>query len=83
MLNTYRMKSKILEELSRTCPLEIRLRVTTEMAFISLLTELGYREDKMWTEEEDEILTKLCLFSKKVTQWHLKEIEQWEKDGRP
>jgi len=77
------MKSKILEELSRTCPLEIRLRVTTEMSFISLLTELGYREDKMWTEEEDEILTKLCLFSKKVTQWHLKEIEQWEKDGRP
>ena len=77
------MRSKILEELSKTCPLEIRLRVTTEMAFISLLTELGYREDKMWTEDENEILTKLCLFAKKVTQWHLKEIEQWEKDGRP
>lgn len=46
---------KIREEI----PLETRIKVATEMAFINLITELGYREDKAWTDDEKEISNKI------------------------
>ena len=64
-------------------PLESRLKVSNQMAFIDLIVALGYRENKMWTDEEDELLQKLCDLAKKHTDAQLKQIIQWEKDGRP
>ena len=58
------------EEICKNIPIETKIRVTTEMDFISLLTELGYREDKSWGDDEDEILSKLC----KLAQEHTNEI---------
>lgn len=63
--------------------LEIRLKVSNQMAFISLLTELGFREDKPWGPDEDTLLQKLCDSAKRHTVDQLETIAKWEKDGRP
>lgn len=77
------MRSKILEQILKEIPLEIRLQTSNEMAFIELLSELGFRENKMWSDDEDEMLQKLINFAKKHTEHQLERIKDWEKDGRP
>lgn len=77
------MRSKVIERILKETPLQTRLKVCTEMAFINLLTELGYRENKMWTDDEDETLNKLCDLAKELVKDHIKEFEQWQKDGKP
>lgn len=77
------MRSKLVEKLLKETPLEIRLKVSNEMAFIMLITELGYRENKMWdenNEKDNEILNKLLRFAKKHTEDQMKTIEEWKKD---
>lgn len=58
-------------------PLDIRIRVSSQMAFINLITELGYREDKIWTPDEDELLNKLMNLAEKHTQDILQEIKEY------
>ena len=70
---------KVLKETS----LQIRLKVINEMMFIKLLTELGFRQDKMWTEDEEDMLTKLCYLAENATELQMEEIKEWEKDGKP
>ncbi len=53
------------------------------MAFINLIVELGYREDKMWTDDENELLSKLCGLAQEHTDSILKDIEEWDQDGKP
>lgn len=64
-------------------PLDIRLNVINEFAFIDLITELGYREEKAWTDEENETLSRLMNLAKKLTLRTLQEIAKWEQDGKP
>ena len=80
------MRSKLIDKILKETPLAIRLKVSNEMAFIMLITDLGFREDKMWDEsnEEDNILlAKLMKFAKEHTDNQLKSIERWKKDGEP
>lgn len=77
------MRSPIVEKILKETPLDIRLRVPTEMAMIDLLCELSFREDKGWSDEEQPMLDKICECAKKLTDYHLKEIKKWEEDGRP
>lgn len=70
------MKSETLERISKKTKLSIKLKVLNEMAFIDLLSVLGYREEKAWTPEEDEILLKLINHAKKHTDRQLKEIKE-------
>jgi hypothetical protein len=60
-------------------PLDIRLNVINQIAFINLIRELGYRKSGYWTPEEDEILDKLCNLANKHTQDILEEIEEFNK----
>jgi|AntRauTorcE11897_2_1112592.scaffolds.fasta_scaffold09027_8 hypothetical protein len=76
-------RSKVIDKLIKETPLEVRLKVDNEMAFITLLSELGLRDDKMWTKDEDEMLSKLIDFAKKHTQYQLETIKKWEDDGKP
>lgn len=69
------MRSAIVDRIMRRTPLETKLKVSNEMAFITLITELGYREDKMWTPEEDELMAKLCKLANEHTQNQLRSIE--------
>lgn len=75
--------SEIFEKLVKEIPLATRLKVANEMAFIDLIVELGYRKDKMWTDEENELLGKLCGLAQVHTDRILKDIEGWEADGKP
>ena len=77
------MRSKVIERILKKTPLRTRLKVSTEVAFINLITELGYRENKMWTDDEDETLNKLCDLAKDLVNDHIKKFEQWQKDGKP
>lgn len=47
------------KELYEDILLDVEIKVNIEMAFINLITELGYREDKMWTPEEQKTLDRL------------------------
>ena len=64
-------------------PLDIRLDVINDMYFMDLITELGYREEKAWEEEENEVLHKICKATRKHTLRILQTIQEWEKDGKP
>ena len=77
------MRSKVIERILKETPLKTRLKVSTEMAFISLISELGYRENKIWTDDENETLNKLCELAMDLVNDHIKEFEQWQKDGKP
>lgn len=76
MCKAEKHKSKILEKIMKKTKLSIKLKVLNEMAFIDLLTELGYRENKTWTPDEDEKLNKLCELAKKHTKHQLEEINE-------
>ncbi len=79
------MRSKLISKLLKETPLETRLKVGNEMAFIMLITELGYRENKMWDENDEkdnEILNKLLKFAKEHTENQMKTIERWKEDTK-
>lgn len=70
------MKNPKIEEILKNIPLEAKIKVSLEMAFINLISELGYREDKMWTEEEQPILNKLLDLANKSAKDIMNEIEK-------
>ncbi len=72
-----------IREICKRISLANRIKVLSEMDFISLLTELGYREEKSWGPEEDEILRKLCELAQKHTEEIFKTIDEWKQDGSP
>ena len=74
------MKSNILDTLLKETSLDIRFEVSIQAAFIDLLSELGYREDKMWTDDEDEILIKISHLAKELSKDHIRIIDEWERD---
>ncbi len=77
------MLKDIVGDLLKDMSLKSRLKVDFEMTFITLLSELGYREDKMWTEDEDEILSKLVGLAEEAAESTIKTFQRWEEDGRP
>lgn len=77
------MRSKAYKQLVKEIDLKTRMKAHTEIAFIDLITKLGYRPDKMWTEDEQPLLSKLCGLALELSEELVEEIEQWEKDGKP
>ena len=64
-------------------PLHTRLKVLSEMAFIDLLTRLGYRRDEEWYPEEEEKLQELCNAASEHVDDILKTFDKWKEDGKP
>jgi hypothetical protein len=80
------MRSEIVKKILRETPLETRLKVSNEMAFIMLIHELGFREEKMWNEDDEkdnELLGKIMKFAKEHTDNQMKTIERWKEDSKP
>lgn len=77
------MKSEIISRILKKVPLEIRLRVNIQMGMIDMLTEAGYREDKMWGADEDVQFGKIYECAEKLAKRLLEAIQEWEEDGRP
>lgn len=76
-------KSRSFRKLVKKVPLKIRLQVSIEMEFINLITKLGYREDKVWGDDEEHIRKKISSMATKLAKDHIEEIENWKKDGEP
>jgi len=73
-------KSKnLISDRAKNIPLKTRIKVSNEMAFINLIVELGYREDKIWTNDENELFGKLCKLAQEHTNSILNDIETWKK----
>lgn len=70
-----------IEKILKETPLKVRLQVSNEMMFISLLSKLGFRENKMWEESENEMLSKICKLAEEHTEHQLKQIRKWQDDG--
>jgi hypothetical protein len=77
------MRSKIVEDILKKTPLKTRIKVDIQTSFINLITELGYRESKHWTEDEDPILRRLTDLANKTTDYIMESVSEWEKDGKP
>ena len=69
---------KALTDILADIPLRTRLIVSNQIAFINLITELGYREDKPWGDDENEMLQKLCELAIKHADDILEEIDEAE-----
>lgn len=83
MKSTNNTISELFNKLLKETSLESRLKVSNETAFINLLTELGFREDKYWSDEENHILEKLCKLAKEHTDNQLETIKSCKNDGEP
>lgn len=68
-------KSDIIQKILDRIPIETKIKVLNEMTFITLICDLGYREDKMWDKSEDHILNKLMELANK----HTDEILEFER----
>ena len=62
-------------------PLEITIKVSVEMAFINLIHQLGYREEKVWSESEDELLGKIIRLAN-IQSDRIMELIKQDKDER-
>lgn len=61
-------------DLRRPASLEDKLKVCNELGFISLLSELGFRDEKPWDDSENELLGRLIDCAKKHTEMQMKII---------
>lgn len=78
------VNSSILAELCKDIPLKTRLYVLNEMLILDYLVKIGYIPDGFWSDEKEKKYGKsLHKFARDLTKFQLKEIKNWEKDGKP
>ena len=75
-------ESNFLKNALKRIPLETRLNISIQSAFINLITELGYRENKAWADDENEILDKLIDLANVLSLEIIEEIIEWKQDGK-
>lgn len=79
------MKSEFFEKILKEVPLETRFKVLLEMFYINLITDLGFRKDKMWNENDKEdmdLLNKILETAKKDSESFVEEVERWQKGNQ-
>jgi len=77
------MRSALLDKILKETPLDTRLKVSNQAAFINLITELGFRENKSWDEEDEKdnaLLLKLTKLANEHTDNQVKTLRNWEDD---
>ena len=74
---------KSFDSVLKKVPLHIRIKVSNQATFLSILTDLGIRGEESWGEEEQELLEKIISLANKHTKDILKTFKEWEDDGRP
>lgn len=65
-------------DFTESISLETTLQVTIEAAFINLITELGYREDKEWTSDENPQMLKLIDLAEDLSRDIIEELKSQE-----
>ena len=77
------MRSKTVDRLIKTTTLETRLFVTNQCYLIKTITDLGFRDENMWSHNDKELFNKIAEKAKELTEWQLEQIKEWEEDGKP
>lgn len=71
-------------QLLKETSLKTRLSVLNHMLILSFMVDNGFIPDGYWTDEKEKkygkMLRKITI---ELTSAQLKEIKDWEKDGRP
>ena len=65
-----KLQDNILSEALKNIPLDTEIKITIEMSLIQFLVNNGFREEKMWNENDKkdmELLSKIMDFSKTLT----------------
>jgi hypothetical protein len=76
--------SNRIKELLKEISLENRLYVINDMTILSYLVDNGFIPEGFWSDEKEKKYGKaLHKFSKQLAKYQIKEMKQWEKDGRP
>jgi hypothetical protein len=77
-------KNNRIHQILKEIPLKTRLYVLNEMMIQSYLVEIGFIPDGFWSDVKEKKYGKsFRKFAKKLTKCQLKDIKQWEKDGKP
>lgn len=64
------IKDNALNEILKTIPLDIEIHTAIEMGLITFIHDNGFREEKMWNEnneDDNKLLASICNFSDKLT----------------
>ncbi len=69
-------KKDVVKRLREKTSLRIKIKVATEMAFLTLPADLGLREDKAWTSEDDELFDKIISLAHKHSDYIMKLINE-------
>jgi len=73
--------SDIIDELSKNIPLYTRFKVFLEMQYLNLAIEIDPAlRDVAFTDEEHDAANK---WAKDTALYLLKQLKEWEEDGRP
>lgn len=63
---------KLIEKLMNEIPLSTHLTVSIQLAMIDLLSSVGFRENEMWTDDEEDVLSIICDSAERLA----KELEE-------
>lgn len=63
---------KLIEKIMNRIPLSTHLTVSIQLAMIDLLSAVGFRENKMWTDDEEDVLSIICNSAERLA----KELEE-------
>lgn len=59
---------KLIEKIMNGIPLSTHLTVSIQLAMIDLLSAVGFRENKIWTDEEEPILKILSKLANNIAK---------------
>lgn len=74
---------ELIDDIIKMTPLKIRLRVSCMINLISAITELGYREEKEWSDEDKHILRKIQSIAEQQAERIIEIMNEWESAGKP
>ena len=58
--------------------IENEIEVSNQMMFLTILTDLGLREEKSWGEDEEELYFKLLKLAKKHSKHQMEIINKYQ-----
>ena len=83
-MKTIKKSEHSIKKALKVIPLETRLYVTNDMSILTYLVDNGFIPKGFWTDEKEKKYGKaLHKFAKQLANYQIKEMKQWEKDGRP
>jgi hypothetical protein len=86
MSKARKVLSNTIVELIKETPLESRVRISCWFALNNMIHDSGAREESVWDETNPKDIEMMRLLddkTKELTETILKNIKEWEEDGKP